>query len=100
MVKLKDSILPEEIILNKILFIRGKKVMIDKDLADLYNVSTKRLNEQVKRNNKRFPKDFMFQLTQNEKDEVVANCDHLSTLKYSPNLPYLLQSMERLCWPA
>jgi exosome complex RNA-binding protein Csl4 len=88
MVKLKDSILPEEIILNKILFIRGKKVMIDKDLADLYNVSTKRLNEQVKRNNKRFPKDFMFQLTQNEKDEVVANCDHLSTLKYSPNLPY------------
>ncbi|HTE28699.1 ORF6N domain-containing protein [Flavitalea sp.] len=62
--------------------------MIDKDLAGLYNVTTKRLNEQVKRNNKRFPKDFMFQLTQDEKDEVVAICDHLSTLKYSPNLPY------------
>jgi hypothetical protein len=50
---------------------------------------TKRLNEQVKRNKKRFPEDFMFQLTQEEKDEVVANCDHLKTLKYSPNLPFV-----------
>jgi len=62
--------------------------MIDKDIAELYGVITKRLNEQVKRNKKRFPTDFMFQLTQDEKDEVVANCDHLKTLKYSPNLPF------------
>ena len=62
--------------------------MIDKDLAGLYNVTTKRLNEQVKRNRKRFPEDFMFQLTQKEKDEVVANCDHLKSLKYSRSLPY------------
>jgi len=61
--------------------------MIDKDIAELYGVSTKRLNEQVKRNIKRFPEDFMFQLTQDEKDEVVAICDHLQNLKYSPNLP-------------
>jgi hypothetical protein len=88
MAKSKALIVPDEIILNKILFIRGKKVMIDKDLAGLYHVSTKRLNEQVKRNKKRFPEDFMFQLTQDEKDEVVAICDHLSNLKYSPNLPY------------
>ncbi len=63
--------------------------MIDKDIAELYGVSTKRLNEQVKRNKKRFPEDFMFQLTQEEKDEVVANCDHLESLKFSPNLPFV-----------
>jgi hypothetical protein len=47
------------------------------------------LNEQVKRNIRRFPDDFMFQLTAEEKEEVVANCDHLKTLKYSPQLPYV-----------
>jgi len=51
-------------------------------------VPTKRLNEQVKRNQTRFPADFMFQLTDNEKQEVVANCDHLRNLKFSPTLPY------------
>lgn len=84
----KSLIIPDEIVINKILLLRDKKVMIDKDIAELYGISTKRLNEQVKRNNKRFPQDFMFQLTQEEKDEVVANCDHLKTLKYSPNLPF------------
>ncbi len=49
---------------------------------------TKRLNEQVKRNASRFPHDFMFQLTREEKSEVVANCDHLSRLKFSPSLPH------------
>ncbi len=82
-------VIPDEAIIDKILLIRDKKVMIDKDIASLYGVSTRRLNEQVKRNAKRFPDDFMFQLTQQEKDEVVANCDHLKTLKYSPNLPYV-----------
>jgi phage regulator Rha-like protein len=75
--------------MNKILLIRGKKVMIDRDLAELYGVSTKRLNEQVKRNSKRFPEDFMFQLTAEEKVEVVAFCDHLENLKYSSQLPYV-----------
>ncbi len=74
--------------MNKILIIRGQKVMIDRDLAELYGVTTFRLNEQVKRNMKRFPKDFMFQLTAKEKREVIANCDHLKSLKYSPHLPY------------
>ncbi len=77
-------ILPDEMIMSKILVIRGKKIMIDRDLAELYGVSTKRLNEQVKRNLKRFPDDFMFQLDEEEKAEVVANCDHLKTLKFSP----------------
>jgi hypothetical protein len=82
-------IIPDELIMNKILFVRGVKVMIDSDLADLYGVPTKRLNEQVKRNIKRFPDDFMFRLTEQEKQEVVANCDHLRLLKFSPNLPYV-----------
>jgi hypothetical protein len=84
----KSLLIPDEIVIHKILLLRGKRVMIDKDIAELYGVTTKRLNEQVKRNKKRFPEDFMFQLSQEEKDEVVANCDHLKTLKFSPNLPF------------
>ncbi len=84
----KKSIILEGRIENSILLIRGEKVMLDTDLAVLYGVTTKRLNEQVKRNRNRFPKDFMFQLTKSEKAEVVANCDHLKRLKFSPNLPY------------
>src|SRR5262245_50540335 len=68
--------------------IRGQKVILDTDLARIYGVTTKRLNEQVKRNLDRFPGDFLFQLTAAEKSEVVANCDHLSRLKFSPVLPY------------
>jgi hypothetical protein len=72
----------------RILTIRGQKVMIDADLAELYGVPTKRLNEQVRRNIGRFPPDFMFQLTQDEKTEVVANCDHLAKLKFAKSLPF------------
>jgi hypothetical protein len=71
-----------------ILTIRGQKVILDNDLAALYGVSTKRLNEQVKRNRARFPADFMFPISTVEKAEVVANCDHLAKLKYSPQRPY------------
>ena len=81
------DIIPLETIERRILLIRGYKVMIDADLADIYGVTTKRLNEQVKRNRDRFPEDFMLQLTEKEKAEVVANCDHLKKLKYSPALP-------------
>jgi hypothetical protein len=73
---------------TKILLIRGQKVMLDADLAELYGVETKRLNEQMRRNIERFPEDFMFRLNAEEKAEVVANCDHLAKLKYSPTLPY------------
>jgi hypothetical protein len=82
------SIVPMERIERSILLIRGEKVMLDSDLAAIYGVTTKRLNEQVKRNLARFPADFMFQLTEVEKLEVVANCDHLARLKFSPHLPY------------
>lgn len=80
-------VVPVERVAQSILLIRGQKVMLDTDLAELYGVTTKRLNEQVKRNRARFPADFMFQLTEEEKVEVVANCDHLARLKYSPVLP-------------
>ena len=84
---MKDLI-PTERIERVILLIRGQKVILDTDLARLYGVTTKRLNEQVKRNRRRFPADFMFQLTGEEKAEVVANCDHLTKLKFSPGLPH------------
>ncbi len=64
--KTTSDVIPAEIIASKIYWIRGHKVMLDGDLADLYEVLTKRLNEQVKRNLDRFPEDFMFQLTEEE----------------------------------
>jgi len=81
--------LPDKVIMRKIFVIRKLRVMLDMDLAELYGVTTKRLNEQVRRNNKRFPEDFMFQLTEKEKNEVVAICDHLDRLKFSPHLPHV-----------
>ena len=80
--------IPRERIEQAILVIRGQRVMLDSDLAKLYGVSTKALNQAVKRNADRFPKDFMFRLTQQEKSEVVTNCDHLSKLKFSPTMPF------------
>lgn len=77
-------------IARQILVIRGQKVMLDADLAALYGVSTKRLNQQIKRNAERFPKDFVFQLSRVERDEVVANCDHLQRLKFSPTMPFAI----------
>ncbi|MDB9781319.1 ORF6N domain-containing protein, partial [Flavobacteriaceae bacterium] len=61
--------------------------MIDSDIAELYGVTTKRLNQQVNRNENRFPSNFMFELTEEEKSEVVANCNHLKNLKFSSFLP-------------
>ena len=82
------TMIPSESFDRSILLIRGHRVMLDSDLAILYGVSTKRLNEQVKRNPDRFPKDFMFQLSMKEKIEVVAICDHLKTLRFSAHLPF------------
>src|ERR1700710_3080092 len=81
------AVVPVERVERRILMIRGEKVLLDADLADLYGATTKRLNEQVRRNRDRFPADFMFQLKAEEKSEVVANCDHLARLKFSPSLP-------------
>jgi hypothetical protein len=80
---------------SRVQVIRGLRVMLDVDLAALYGVQTKRLNEQIKRNRDRFPSDFLFQLTADEKTEVVANCDHLQNLKFSKTLPLRLPSTEQ-----
>ena len=79
---------PVEFIEEIILSLRGQRVMLDRDLAALYGVSTKVFNQAVKRNESKFPADFRFQLTKEEKREVFTNCDHLEKLKYSPVLPY------------
>ncbi|MDP2362445.1 MAG: ORF6N domain-containing protein [Ignavibacteria bacterium] len=73
----KLSLLPQAFLEKRILLIRDHKVMIDTDIAVLYDVSTKVLNQAVKRNIERFPLDFMFELTSEEKEDVVTNCDHL-----------------------
>ena len=73
---------------NKIFTIRNEQVMLDRDLADMYQVEVKRLNEQVKRNIERFPQSFRFQLNNNEKEELVANCDRFQPLKHSSVNPY------------
>ena len=72
---------------QRILLIRGEKVIIDADLAEAYGVTTKALNQAIRRNADRFPPDFMFRLTKQEKEEVVTNCDHLQNLKFSPVNP-------------
>lgn len=74
---------------NLIFEIRGQQVMLDRDLAMLYGVPTGRMNEQVKRNIARFPESFRFQLTECERDEVIAFCDNLKNIKYNPSLPYV-----------
>ena len=77
-----------QIIENKIFTVRGQQVMLDRDLAELYQVTTKRLNEQVKRNIDKF-ENFFFQLSSEEKNELVANCDRLNTLKHSSSNPFV-----------
>lgn len=89
----------EEKIENLIHYIRGQQVMIDSDLALLYNVETKRLNESVKRNSKRFPESFCFQLTEDEYADLksqfaTSNTENTSSKGGRRYLPYVLQSRE------
>lgn len=83
-----NELMPIQIIENKIFVIRGIKVMIDRDLAELYGVKTMVLNQAVKRNIKRFPEDFMFKLSDNELKELITNCDRFMALKHSSSTPY------------
>jgi hypothetical protein len=86
--EINNTIEKTPIIENRIFSIRGFQVMIDRDLAELYKVEVKRLNEQVKRNIGRFPETFRFQLSDAEKKELVANCDRFNSLKHSSLNPY------------
>ena len=74
---------------EKIFTFRGIQVMIDKDLADVYGVKTKALNQAVKRNIERFPERYRFQLSDKELDELVTKCDRLMTLKHSSSNPFV-----------
>ena len=73
---------------NRIFTIRGQKVMIDRDLAELYGVKTMVLNQAVKRNIERFPSNFMFKLNNDELQELITICDRFKTLKHSSSTPY------------
>ena len=73
---------------SRIMSIRGRQIMIDRDLAELYGVETKVLNQAVKRNMERFPERFRFQLTKKEMTELVTNCDRFNSLKHSTARPY------------
>lgn len=72
---------------NKIIEIRDQKIIIDSDVAELYGVETKEINQAVSRNPEKFPNEYVFELTAEEKIEVVTNCDHLEKLKFSSTLP-------------
>jgi ORF6N domain-containing protein len=77
----------DDFIKNRIFTIRELQVMVDRDLAELYQVETKVLNQAVKRNSERFPEIFRFQLDDNEKNELVTNCDRFDVLKHSSSNP-------------
>ena len=78
----------DQSIQSKIYTIRDMQVMVDRDLAELYGVETKVFNQAVKRNVKRFPESFRFQLDEYEKNELVTKCDRFETLKHSTSMPY------------
>jgi len=84
----EKALVPLERVENRILVIRGQKVILDSDLAELYEVTTSALNQAVKRNIERFPDDFMFRLEPHEKNELITNCDRFARLKHSSALPY------------
>ena len=77
------AVIDDGFIKSRIFTVRGVQVMLDRDLAELYSVPTKRLNEQVKRNAERFPPNFMFVLSRSETRELVANCDRFASMKHS-----------------
>lgn len=83
-----DLLIQDNIVQERIFNIRGIQVMIDRDLSELYGVETKAINQAVKRNIERFPQDFRFQLTSQEKNELVTICDRFESLKHSSTNPY------------
>lgn len=84
-----NSLVPAEQIQSRILVLRGQRVLLDRDLARLYGVTTSRLNEQVRRNRRKFPEDFMFQLAGNEATQVFASRSQNAILNRGQNVKYL-----------
>lgn len=92
------DLIPIADVANKILLIRGRRVILDKDIAELYGVKSIRLREQVKRNRKRFPSDFMFRLTKKELDEVVSHFAIPSKKYFGGHLPYVFTEHGAVMW--
>jgi hypothetical protein len=88
MSKLTAILIPDEVVISKIYFIRNEKVMLDRDLAELYDIKAIRLREQVKRNQLRFPENFMFQLTEQEADDMVSQNAIPSKQALGGSLPF------------
>ena len=86
---IKSSIIPVEVISRKIYLIKGNKVMLDSDLAELYGVETRVLKQAVRRNIERFLSDFMSQLAKGEWIKLITICNNLGNLKYSPSTPFV-----------
>jgi phage regulator Rha-like protein len=86
--KATSILIPDEVIINKIYLLRGQRVMIDKDIAELYGVETRRLKEQVRRNHERFPSHFMFELTEQENESIRSQNATLRHGEHSKYLPY------------
>ncbi len=84
----KNDLLQQQAIEDKIFILRRQRVMLDKDLAELYGVQTKYLNRQMRRNRERFPEEFMFQLTRKEKEELVTNWHRFKMWRHSASLPF------------
>ncbi|MEE1945711.1 ORF6N domain-containing protein [Pedobacter sp. KR3-3] len=87
--KQTDLIIPDEVLINKIYYLRKQKVMLDRDLAELYGVPARRLREQVKRNHDNFPTNFMFQLTEAEIETLLAHKAIPSRRNLGGNMPYV-----------
>ena len=83
-----QNMLNSDLIRSRIFTIRGVQVMLAPDLAELYQVETRIFNQAVKRNIKRFPENFRFQLTKDELNEVITNCDNPDKLRFAPVVPY------------
>jgi hypothetical protein len=89
----RSLMIPDELVTNKIYLIRGKKIMIDRDLAELYQVETRVLNQAIRRNIDRFPEDFMFQLTDKEFENwksqiVISNSEKIGLRQRRPRMIY------------
>lgn len=82
-----NRVVKQDMVEEKIIQLRNKSVILDCDVAELYGVTTKQVNQAFGRNPEKFPSDYAFTLKKQEKEEVVTNCDHLQNLKFSPNLP-------------
>lgn len=87
--KKRAPVIPTDPVASRILILRGQKVILDADLAAIYGVTTKRLNEQVKRNARRFPADFLFRLNREEAETVMRSRSQIATLKRGQNVKFL-----------